>query len=74
VPDKEFSPTSVRNTRAVPKPSAVHLEEAEDKDGLARNGTLRRCDLPSLVECLFLFGHNPQPSRTLCPTVFKLSP
>ena len=72
--DKEFSPTSVRNTRAVPKPTAVHLEEVEDKDGLAKNGTLRRCDLPSLVECLSLFVVTLNPAETLCPTVFKLSP
>ena len=63
--DKERRPTSVRNARAVPKPSAAHLE-TEDKEGLAGNGMLRRCDLPILVQnicpCLALTLNPAEPS------------
>lgn len=45
-------------------------------DGLTGNGMLRRCDFSFFgcnAECLSLFGRNPQPSRTLCPSFFNSS-
>jgi len=68
--DKEHCPTSVRNTRAL---SLWRRRTMLGRwAGRKRNApTLRFSFLGWNAECLSLFARNPQPSRTLCPSVFN---